>query len=214
MDLHARQAHYWNTTGAAKTFTHPLHGEWLDGVSRRARVLDHGCGYGRITAELSDLGFTRVSGVDPSPALIARARRLRPELDFAVAGSPTAADRPAASADLIVMFAVLTCIPDDQAQRDLVAGLHRVLAPGGLIYVSDLLLQSDERSRRRYDAYAEKAGGPYGVFGTDDGAVCRHHEAGWIRSLLAAFEPVAERHIDVATMNGHHARGLQVMARK
>ncbi|MDI6102093.1 class I SAM-dependent methyltransferase [Actinoplanes sp. NEAU-A12] len=214
MDDTARQAHYWNTAGATKTFTHPLHGEWLAGLSHDSRILDYGCGYGRVTAELSDLGFTRVRGVDPSPALIARGRASRPDLDFAVVESPPAVDRPAAGIDVVVLFAVLTCVPDDQAQRALVAELRRVLAPDGLIYVSDLLLQSDRRNQRRYAAHAERGGGPYGVFETDDGAVCRHHDIAWLRSLFADFEPVDERRIDVATMNGRPARGVQMLARR
>ena len=39
--------------------------------------------------------------------------------------------------DAVVLFAVLTCIADDAAQRDLIAELRRVLQPGGLLLVSD-----------------------------------------------------------------------------
>lgn len=143
----ARQTPYWDSAGATKTFTHPLNPAWLAGVSRTARVLDYGCGYGRIMVEL-------------------------------------------------------------------VAELDRVLAPGGLIYVSDLVLQSDERNQRRYAAYARAHDAPYGVFATDDGAVCRHHDAEHLRGLLSGFDLVHERHIDVATMNGRQASAVQLLARK
>jgi SAM-dependent methyltransferase len=66
---------YWETAGAAKTFTHPLHPEWLAGMGRSARVLDYGCGYGRVMAELGHHGFEDVLGVDISAALIERGRR-------------------------------------------------------------------------------------------------------------------------------------------
>lgn len=42
-----------------------------------------------------------------------------------------------------VLFAVLTCIPLDGEQRDLVREISRVLRPGGLLYISDLLLNRD-----------------------------------------------------------------------
>ena len=64
------QAAYWDSVGATKTFTHPVNVPWLTGVSRNGRVLDYGCGYGRVMAELDEQGFSDVLGVDLSPALI------------------------------------------------------------------------------------------------------------------------------------------------
>lgn len=198
---------YWDTAGATKTFTHPLHGPWLSRISRDARVLDYGCGYGRVTAELRDLGFPHVTGVDPAAALIARGRRSRPDLGLALLESPPALPHPAASFDVIMLFAVLTCVPDDDVQRALVAELGRVLAPAGLIYVSDLLLQPDERNQRRY---AQQPGLPHGVFRTDDGALCRHHDIAWLRTL---FDVIDERRLEVTTMNGNRSQAVQLLAR-
>ncbi|GII79083.1 hypothetical protein Sru01_40650 [Sphaerisporangium rufum] len=163
---------------------------------------------------MSDHGFSQVSGVDLSPALIARGRRSQPDLRFEVLESPPALPCPSASFDVVLLFAVLTCIPDDEAQRELVAELNRVLAPGGLLYVSDLILQDDERNRSRYTAYAERFSAPYGVFATEDGAVCRHHDIADLRALLSEFDLVDEHRLDVATMNGHRSRGVQLLARK
>ncbi|WP_316774011.1 class I SAM-dependent methyltransferase [Streptomyces sasae] len=139
------QIAYRDTVGATKTFTHPLHVPWLTGVNRTARVLDHGCGYGRVMAELSEHGFSDVSGVDLSPALIARGRRLRPDLRFSVLKSPPGLPCAPESFDVVLLFAVLTCIPDDDAQRALATEVNRLLTPGGLLYVSDMVLQDDER---------------------------------------------------------------------
>jgi SAM-dependent methyltransferase len=214
MDDLADQRRYWDTAGATKTFTHPLHVAWLATVDRTARVLDYGCGYGRTMAELGNLGFADVSGVDISTALIARGRRSLPGLDLAVIDSPPSVPYAAASFDVIMVLAVLTCIPDDRAQAELVTELNRVLAPGGLIYVSDLVLQPDERNRQRYAAYARSAGEPYGTFTTEDGAVCRHHDPGHLRSLFAHFDLIGERHIDTATMNGRGASAVQMLVRK
>jgi SAM-dependent methyltransferase len=208
------QIAYWDSVGVTKTFTHPVNLSWLSGVSSTARILDYGCGYGRVMGELSEHGFSDVSGVDLSPALIERGRQLRPALRFAVLESPPALACASASFDVVVLFAVLTCVPDDDAQRALVAELSRVLVPGGLLYVSDLLLQDDTRNHHRYSAHVQQFGTPYGVFTTDDGAVCRHHDVVHLRSLLSDFDLMDENRIEVATMNGHRSQAVQLLGRR
>ncbi|WP_440069763.1 class I SAM-dependent methyltransferase [Streptosporangium sp. OZ121] len=209
-----RQVTYWDTAGAEKTFTHPVDLGWLATVDREARILDYGCGYGRVMAELSRQGFSDVSGVDPSSALIARGRRSHPDLRLAVLESPPSLPCPPTSFDVVLLFAVLTCVPDDGAQRALIAELARVLAPGGLLYISDMVLQDDERTRDRYAAYAQRFRTPYGVFATDDGAVVRHHDTAELHALLPEFDLVEERQTSVVTMNGHPAQAVQLLARK
>jgi SAM-dependent methyltransferase len=208
------QVAYWDAAAATKAFTHPVHLPWLDGVSRNAAVLDYGCGYGRTMTVLEQCGFDNLAGIDASPGMIARARSLHPGMSFAVLDAPpTLTDVPDASVDVALLFAVLTCIPGDEAQRGLIGELARVLKPGGLLYVSDLLLQDDGRNRDRYEYFAERYG-TYGVFETSDGAVCRHHPSEWFSSLLAGFEPTDTRRITVTTMNGHESAGIQILVRK
>ncbi|MGP4051565.1 class I SAM-dependent methyltransferase [Streptomyces sp. 2A115] len=211
-DLNTQTA-YWSAAAGTKQFTHPLHMPWLDDVSRSAEILDYGCGYGRTMNALAHQGFNNLSGVDTSPRMIAQARQLHPETHFAELDTPPTLACADASTDVILLFAVLTCIPGDQAQRQLIAELTRVLKPGGLLYISDLLLQTDQRNRDRYAKFAEHYG-TYGVFRTSDGAVCRHHPGDWFTSLLAGFDSVDSRHITVSTMNGHEADGIQILARK
>ncbi|MFI0961465.1 class I SAM-dependent methyltransferase [Streptomyces sp. NPDC021080] len=208
------QIAYWDGVGATKTFTHPVNPSWLAGVGASARILDYGCGYGRVMAELSDHGFSDVSGVDLSPTLIERGRRLSPDLRFAVLESPPDLMCASAGFDVVLLFAVLTCVPEEDAQRALIAELSRVLVPGGLLYVSDLVLQDDERNHSRYAAHAQQFGTPHGVFATDDGAVCRHHDITELRALLSDFDMVDEQRIDVATMNGHRSQAVQLLVRK
>jgi len=208
------QIAYWDSVGATKTFTHPVNPDWLARVGPHARVLDYGCGYGRVMAELTEHGFSDVCGVDLSPALIERGRQLSPDLRFAVLESPPELTCPSASFDVVLLFAVLTCVPEDDAQRALIAEPSRVLVPGGLLYVSDLVLQDDERNHRRYAGYAQQFGTPHGVFATDDGAVCRHHDLAHVRALLSDFDLIDEHGVEVATMNGHRSQAVQVLGRK
>jgi SAM-dependent methyltransferase len=208
-----RQVDYWSSTGTAKVFTHPLKPSWLARLDPQSRILDYGCGYGRLSGELSQLGFRRVEGVDISPAMIGRAREQWPDLRFSVISEASALDYADETFDAALLFAVLTCIPTDAGQRGLITELRRVLRPGAALYLSDMCLQPDERNRARYEAFAVKHG-TYGVFETGDGAVCRHHEPEWLRRLLAGFDLITTRQVEVETMNGHPGQVTQFLAVK
>ncbi|MEU5210544.1 class I SAM-dependent methyltransferase [Streptomyces sp. NPDC020742] len=206
---------FWETTGSAKTFTHPLDTELLDAyVPRSARVLDYGCGYGRLTAELAALGYGRVQGVDVSAALVARGRREHPELALR-----RCAELPLpfgdGSFDAALLFAVLTCVPVDADQAAIVGELGRLVRPGGVLYLSDVPVQHDALNQERYARYAERYG-TYGVFETPDGGVFRHHPPERLRGLVraAGFSVVAERTGSVGTLDGRTAERLQLIARR
>lgn len=213
--LDDRQKQYWETTGAAKTFTHPIDTTWLaaGGVARDSRVLDYGCGYGRTLATLHQDGWTNLEGVDPARALIARGRKLWPSLHLEILTNPPALPHADGSIDVVLLFAVLTCIPTDSDQHALIAELHRVLRPGGLLYVSDYPLQDDARNRSRYNLYATTNPLPYGTFDSGDGAVLRHHEPHRLRQLLNDFNDVQVRDLQTSTMNGNPAHITQLLAR-
>jgi SAM-dependent methyltransferase len=208
-----QQIDYWDTAAATKTFTHPLHLPWWDDVDRRASIVDFGCGYGRTLEALVELGFTDLVGLDIAPAMIARARRHHPEMRFEVMHAWPRIERPDASVDVVVLFAVLTCIPGDEAQRRVIDECRRVLAPGGLLFLSDLELSGDDQARERYARDADRFG-TYGVFETGDGAICRHHPHDWFGTLLNGFAIEAARRIAVATMNGNQSAAVQLLARK
>lgn len=202
------QYEYWNTDGAQKSFAHPVNlervSQWL---SRGSRILDFGCGYGRCLGELFNAGYRNLIGFDFSPAMLAAARTRFPEVTFEEVRSPTI-PLPDGSVDGALLFSVLTCMPTDDGQRTLVNELHRVLRPRGLLYISDLWLQPDERNLTRY-ARDEPKYGTYGVFDLPEGVTVRHHDPKWIEDLTSDFEIVALDHIEVVTMNGNPAKAFQ-----
>ncbi|MFH8370750.1 class I SAM-dependent methyltransferase [Streptomyces sp. NPDC018031] len=206
---------YWETTGAAHTFTHPLdRGLLARHISPGARILDFGCGYGRLTAELDALGYHRVIGVDPSAALVARGRAEHPGLRLErVEGPPL--PYPDGEFDAALLFAVLTCLPGENAQRDTLAELARLVRPGGMLYVSDVPLQSDAHHRARYRA-AEPWAEAYGTFRIEDGGVFRHQDPARLRERLSGygFETAEELTGPVPTLDGRTVTRLQLMARR
>ncbi|OKI08240.1 methyltransferase type 11 [Streptomyces sp. CB02923] len=206
---------FWERAGAVKTFTHPLDADLLDAyVPRAVPVLDYGCGYGRLTAELVAAGYADVCGVDVSRALVERGGREHPGVRLVHGpGLPLPFGDGAFGAALL--FAVLTCVPGSGAQREIVAELGRLVRPGGVLYLSDVPLQSDRRNLARYGEYADRYG-TYGVFETPDGGVFRHHEPDRLRGLVRAhgFTVEAERTDTVATLDGHTVERLQIIGRR
>jgi SAM-dependent methyltransferase len=202
------QLDYWNTAGTQKSFAHPLNlrrvRQW---VSDESTILDYGCGYGRILGELANEGYENLIGLDFSPAMIAAARAEYPDIQFEVVESSTI-PLPDASVDGVLLFSVLTCIPTDEGQRALLKEVHRVLNRGGLLYISDLWLQTDERNLERY-ARDEQKYGNYGVFDLPEGVTVRHHDPKWIETLTSDFEMVALDDVEVVTMNGNPAKAFQ-----
>jgi SAM-dependent methyltransferase len=207
IDLNS-QYEYWNTTGTQKSFAHPLNlrrvRQWM---SDEGCILDFGCGYGRVLGELYKEGYDKLIGLDFSPAMIAAARAQYPEIAFEQIQSLTI-PLPDASVDGVLLFSVLTCIPTDEGQRELLREVKRVLSRGGLLYISDLWLQTDERNRARYERDEQKYG-IYGVFDLPEGVTVRHHDPKWIETLTEDFTMVALDEIEVVTMNGNPAKAFQ-----
>lgn len=92
------------------------------------RVLDGGCGTGRVAIELARRGFA-VVGADPDPDMIDAARAKDPTLRWETAGLERLdlADR----FDLVVLAGNVIPYADDRA--GVVAGCARHLRPGGLL---------------------------------------------------------------------------------
>ena len=208
------QISYWDRVADKKQFSHPLRADWLAQYLKNplATILDYGCGYGRTLAELSRAGYTRVVGTDFSEAMLGRARREVPH-SILVRNDGSALPIKSESIEAVLLFAVLTCIPNDNDQRIVLTEVERVLRPGGLLYISDLLVNNDLRNRERYEQFAEKYK-CYGVFELPEGVVVRHHRKEWIEELTGSFRPLENEPFTVTTMNGNLSSAFQYLARK
>jgi len=82
-----------------------------------------------------------------------------------------------------------------------------------LVYISDLLVNSDQRNRERYEHFA-KTYGCYGVFELPEGVVVRHHDREWIEELTRPFQRVEYESFKVTTMNGNVSAAFQYLGRK
>lgn len=208
-----RQDEYWNGVAEDKNFTTPLDreafGRW---TPRDARVLDIGCGYGRILAELADIGYADLVGFDPSKNMIERGRREHPGLDLRVMEDGRV-PLPDGSAGAVLLVAVLTCVVDDAAQDALLAEARRLLKPGGIVYINDFMLNDDARNLERYARHAQKYR-LYGAFELPDGAVVRHHSPERAEAIVSPFETLFHERSVFETMNGNRSNGFTFVGRK
>ncbi|MFB8247987.1 class I SAM-dependent DNA methyltransferase [Streptomyces sp. NPDC055952] len=119
-------------------------------VGEGGRVVDLGCGPGRVTAYLASRGLA-VSGLDLSESMLAIARREHPGLRFEQ-GSMLELDLPDASLDGVVAWYSIIHTPDARLPA-LFAGFRRVLRPGGHLLLG---FQSGDEPRH----YAQAFGHP------------------------------------------------------
>ena len=97
-----------------------------------ARVLDAGCGAGRMSRYLADRGCV-VEGVDLSPGMVAMARRDHPDLSFVV-GSLSALPYADGRFDGVMLwYSIIHTPPEGQAR--IAEEAARVVRPGGHVLV-------------------------------------------------------------------------------
>lgn len=96
------------------------------------RVLDLGCGTGRLTVALADAGH-EVTGIDPAGASLDAARR-RPGGEAVTWVHGTSADAPADAFDVALMTShVAQFFVADDEWAGVLADLRKALVPGGLL---------------------------------------------------------------------------------
>jgi ubiquinone/menaquinone biosynthesis C-methylase UbiE len=135
-----------------------LHGEadfveWLTG-GVRGRVLDAGCGTGRVAIELHRRGFD-VVGVDVSPDMLDTARSKAPDQTWVV-GDLSSGDLPASHFDVVLAAGNLMIFLEPGSEGAVVANLARCLVPGGALVAGFQL--GCQLTLERYDALATAAG--------------------------------------------------------
>jgi SAM-dependent methyltransferase len=130
---------------ASKPFDRAFLDDFAGQVRDKGRTVELGAGPGQVAAYLQGRGV-EVTALDLSPAMLAEAKRLFPELDTVV-GDMTAlpfADRSLAGA--IAFYSIIHF--DDAGLRRVFAEIVRVLQPSGLaafaFHIGDKISHPDE----------------------------------------------------------------------
>lgn len=181
----------------------PLDRQLLDRFADSVRGIglacDMGCGPGHVARYLHEHGV-RVCGVDLSPEMVERARRLNPAIEF-IQGDMLALDAEGGAWAGIAAFYSIIHIPRGDVVRAL-RELRRVLRPGGLLlvafHIGDDLVHLDEWLGHRVciDFY---------FFRSDE-------MAGYLKSAGFEIEEVIER--DPYPDVEHQSRRAYIFARK
>jgi len=110
----------------------------LPGLIRRysqgRRALDFGCGAGRSTRFLRDLGL-EVTGIDISQAMLDQARALDPSGDYYLVRNNIGSQFETGSFNVILAAFTFDNIPTDEAKADTVSGLRDLLATNGTLFL-------------------------------------------------------------------------------
>ncbi len=111
-------------------------------------ILDLGCGTGRTTFSLFDLGYTDIVGVDLTPEMILAAEKIKAEreshLTFQVGNAKALSFDNAVFDVVIFSFNGLMSIPDGAERFKAIQEIHRVLRHGGLFIFTTHDREQDE----------------------------------------------------------------------
>lgn len=133
-------------------------------LANRIRLLDAGCGNGRLAAALDHAGFSLdYTGIDATAELVAIARQksidfknVRAEfrvLDLTTRNCSESL-RDASPFDLIVSLAVLHHIPSFELRAQVLRELRALVKPGGILVMSNWQFLNEERLQSKIVPWA------------------------------------------------------------
>jgi SAM-dependent methyltransferase len=138
-----------------------IHGEadLIESLARDtggSRVLDAGCGTGRVAIELAARGLS-VIGMDLDEDMLATARTKAPELQWIRADLADASVHLTSEFDVVALAGNVMIFVDTGTEGRVLEQLSSVLAPAGLL-VAGFSLQPAGLTLATYDRLAEAAG--------------------------------------------------------
>jgi ubiquinone/menaquinone biosynthesis C-methylase UbiE len=119
-----------------------------------ARVLDAGCGTGRVAIELARRGY-EVLGIDVEQAMLDTARAKAPDLEW-ILGDLSSAELPDSRFDLVVAAGNVMIFLELGTESAVVSNLARTVVPGGLVVAGFQV--GRQLTLERYDALGASVG--------------------------------------------------------
>jgi SAM-dependent methyltransferase len=131
----------------------------------RAPLLEAGCGTGRVTLALAELGYAKITAFDFAEELLDQARQFAREkkftrrIRFAHADATALSDAPALAqekfAGVLFLFNGLMQIPGREHRRAALRGLHALAQPGAPLLFTTHDRDDEPGERRHWARQAE-----------------------------------------------------------
>lgn len=207
----------WKSLSAnGLTFTTPLPNE--DVLSRltseNSPILDIGCGYGRTLQHLETKGYSNLTGIDVSPALVeqAKANCVRAKIilgDFKnldVLGSDC-------RYELILLMGIIEYILTDEEQERLFADVSELLTSRGTVFLETFLIDWKLNWKQYLLGFLET--GHIGRFRNSKGIECHHQSECTLLSIIRKhFDIVRSTRTKLITWSGNSCNGLSALLRR
>ncbi|MDX8431268.1 MAG: class I SAM-dependent methyltransferase [Candidatus Algichlamydia australiensis] len=205
---------YWNEVGSQKDFEDPLYLEKIKPyIHHHSKIVEYGCGYGRLLQFLKSEGYTNLYGFDFAPKMIERGKSAHPDLNLTCIKESGKVPLEDEACDLVILSTILCCTVAKEEQTKIVKEMQRILKPGGVLYLSDFMITDHPRYTDKYkkgfEDFQER-----GIYTTSEGIAVRHHTTQWIMKLLENFSIQWFEQFDFKTMNQNFARTCHCVAQK
>lgn len=205
---------FWNEIGYKKNFSDLFFADKLiPYLKKEDRIVEYGCGYGRILNLLKEKGYRNSIGFDLSPKMLERGKKEHPDLDMHLMAESAKIDLLDATCDAAILSTVLCSIYKFDEQAQVFNEMHRVLKIGGYIYICDFELTESDYYFAKYDKFASRDSPEYGIY-KSQGTLVRHHSLDCLIERLKGFEIIWKTSIDTVNVNNHPVKAFHLIAKK
>lgn len=165
-------------------FTTPLPNEkFLFSLSKNIKILDAGCGYGRVLRYLDEMGFKNLTGFDISKDYIDEAKRICPEAKFFV--SSFESFEPKDKYGLILLMGVIEYILSDKNQDIFFDKISKSLSNSGYVLLETFVVDFKAGWRQYITGFVNTM--HFGRFRNSKGFECHHQTVISLKKILQKY---------------------------
>ncbi len=155
----------------------------------KSYILDVGCGYGRVCAELEKNDFSNIYGIDKSWTQIKRAFGTLKKTKI-VFGDAIDLPFPSDRFGMLITFGLINCLLHDNELNLLIKECNRVLAKNGVWFINMYAENQTPYFKKKYDKFSNRFGHEK-IFKSNSGLLFRHHSLDdFLSKLKGNFKPL------------------------
>lgn len=165
-------------------FTTPLPNEkFLSSLPKNIKILDAGCGYGRVLQYLEKMGFKDLTGFDISRDYIDEAKRICPKAKIFTSDFENF--EPKDKYGLILLMGVIEYILSDKKQDIFFDKISRSLSSGGYVLLETFTVDFRAGWRQYITGFINTM--HFGRFRNSKGFECYHRTAASLKRILQKY---------------------------